>query len=132
MGRGIRWMPHEDAVLLSRYGREPLARIVVELPGRTLKAARMRAIGLGLGRPAPCWTAAEDAVLERCYGQMSMDELLRRLPRRTRPAVYGRVVVLGLSRPTQAAKPTQPARPVAECARGRAWQRLTAAWMGAA
>ncbi|HEX9341199.1 MAG TPA: SANT/Myb-like DNA-binding domain-containing protein [Thermoplasmata archaeon] len=93
------WIPSEDAILRSGYGKTPIQSISHVL-GRTISSIYSRAHKLGLTRSTTMarrrdWTRDEDDSLRSMYGKIRPEEIARKIGR-TRPSVYHRAERLGL------------------------------------
>lgn len=97
-----RWTPAEDDVIRRAYARrEPLARILERLPGRTLVALRIRAARLRCVQK-PHWTEEEERTLRLEWGQSFSRRTLReKLPGRTWCAIARHAQSMGLGSPAR-------------------------------
>jgi hypothetical protein len=92
--KGDTWTPQEDEIVLARRPGVPWKEVWAQLPGRTLKAVRLRDEHLRtrstVTKRIP-WTPEEDALLwkEQAAGA-SVEAISARLPGRTINACLGR------------------------------------------
>lgn len=94
------WTPELDAILADMYRNGPISKQLDRLPGRTHRACIMRAIRIGISKPAACtFTKEEDAIIRRAYRQGTpIKEILAKLPKaRSSRAVHARAQRLGLN-----------------------------------
>ena len=112
-GRPKPWEPHEDMVLVEKYGEYTAPQLQEKyLKDRTVRAIYMRLSNLGLTQAPPerdntDWSDEETEALKANYGKMSARELHQKhLPGRTVSAIREKARKLGLSQ----ASPNKPDR----------------------
>ena len=96
----MKWLECEDAHLRKYWKRRKPEQLASEL-GRSVRAVKVRARGLGLGKgwqpdykrgyvAHSVWTAEDDALMLRLIGTVSDEELVRRTGR-TLGAIESRI-----------------------------------------
>lgn len=99
MRTSVHWTAAEDAEVRRLYGTPAgLTALRASLPGRTLKALRVRALRLGVAAPQVRWTPAEDALVRELYPhrRRRRAQLIAALPGRTLGAIQFRSQTLGV------------------------------------
>ena len=95
------WTPEENSIVKEHYPTMKNEELMKQLPNRTWKAIRLKALRLGITK-RPSWTTYEDSILEEWFCEIPHTELLGKLPDRGYDAVVtrGRSLFPNRYRPT--------------------------------